>query len=107
MISGTLRPNAIALGEVSIDLRGNASSITATFAYVDTQTGRSHGSTTRVGPWSKEVGDALAALVIALERDTAAIVMTGTDGSTPAVPQGSPEDAAEGELWKTLQQAGL
>lgn len=104
MVNGTLKCNALALFEGSFNIL--ASKLTVKAAFVDTNTGHTHGWTTGEGTiWSKATMDAMTALKESIELDLAKLHFT--DGGTIAEPTAKTEGpAGSGGIGEHLGEQG-
>src|SRR5262245_8111668 len=77
--------NALAIGAISADFTGTNVKVTAKAAFVNTETGATHGWTDGSGSvWSKETMAHLGALAASMEKDLAAIHFGERPASAPA-----------------------
>jgi hypothetical protein len=82
--TGKCRVNAVAAGEVHVNLLGLAPAMSAKFVLVNSETGDRFGSTDRNTNWSDETMKRLAALVESMEKDAAASLFEESQDEAPS-----------------------
>lgn len=104
MINGLIRFNSLAMAEgsfsflgVNIQLRGKA-------AFVDTKTGKTHGSTESNAGWSKETFAALDQLRACMERDLARVHFSESSESSGIL--GTPHAEPPSGIGENLRGGG-
>lgn len=85
MIKGTVRFNGISIGSLNVDMMRQQLHLEATAAFVDADTGETHGWTKADGKiWSKSTMEKLKELTDSMEKDLAKMHFTETssDGAS-------------------------
>ena len=78
----TVTFNGIALGELNVDFLSTPSKVVAKAAFINTQTGATHGWTT-CHQWAPDTMERLRELRALMERDLAAIHFADASGVQP------------------------
>ena len=79
-ISGTPKANALAILDITAEIRANAVTLDCKAGYVDTSNGTTLGWLKGSGAnWSPETRDRLYALVESMEQDMAAVYFSGAE----------------------------
>jgi hypothetical protein len=80
MIAGTPKINALAILDITGEIRDKAVTLECKAAYVDTSSGTTRGWVKGTGAiWSPETRDRLYALIESMEQDMAAVYFSGTE----------------------------
>lgn len=88
--------DAIRVGKITVDLLTEAAAkVEVTAAFVNTQTGTTHGFTTG-RQWSADTIEKLKELRTLMERDLEALHFEGEPGSTPTTGGGGLRDSFKG-----------
>lgn len=80
--------NGIAIGELSVNYMENPAKVVAKAAFINTQTGQTHGFTT-CHQWSPEVIEKLRELRVLMERDVSALHFVDVGGTAGTTTTGS------------------
>lgn len=80
--------NGIAVGEISINFMENPAKVVAKAAFINTNTGQTHGFTT-CHQWSPEVIEKLRELRVLMERDVSALHFEDVGGTGTTTTTGS------------------
>lgn len=83
MIRGTVRFNGLALGEGSFTFL-NGTGLRAKVAFINAETGKTHGWTESTGGWSKETLKKLEELRALIEQDFARLHLTVQEADSAA-----------------------
>jgi hypothetical protein len=83
VIRGAPKFDGLAVAKISIDYLKTPIEIDVQAAFMNTETGDTHGWTRGTVAWSDETRGLLNALRVAMERDLAARHLSGADGGAP------------------------